>query len=158
MDHLESNLEESPNSHMLPKQELKGKKRKTKKQDAGIKTTNKKIKKEPLEGKRQMSINEWLIKGRKDKERKRHVQFSQFVAVKHITCKGTLSLKSLTIQLQDDIDFPNRWSSFKLKRLRDRENLKRLYEKRKQEPNPRRQRIRDHILDTIGLFTVLNLF
>ena len=158
MDHLESNLEVSSNRHMLPKQEPKGKKRKTKKEDAGIKTKNKKIKKEPLEGKRQMSMNEWLSQGRRDKERKRHVQFSRFVAVKRITCKGTLSLKSHTIQLQDDIDCANRWSSFKLKRLRDRKNLKRLHEKRKQEATPRRQRIRNHILDTIRQLTVLNLF
>ena len=136
MEHLESNLEESPNGHMLPKQEPKGKKRKTKKEDAGIKTKNKKIKKEPLEGKRQMSMNEWLSKGRSDKERKRHVQFSRFVAVKHITCKGTLSLKSHTIQLQDDIDSANRWSSFNLKRLRDRENLKRLHKKKSKRQPP----------------------
>ena len=73
---------------MLPNPELKGKKRKTKKEDAGIKTKNTKIKQEPLEGKQQMSNNEWLSKKRKDKERKRHVRFSQFVAVKHITSKG----------------------------------------------------------------------
>ena len=136
MDHLESNPEESPNRHMLPKKEPKGKKRKTKKEDTGIKTKNKKIKKEPLEGKRQMSMNEWLSKGRRPK--KGNVTFSsRFVAVKHITCKGTLSFKSHTIQLQDDIDSANRWSSFKLKRLRDTENLKRLHKKRKQEATPR---------------------
>ena len=65
MEHLESNLEESPTSYMLPNQEPKGKKRKTKKEDADIKTKNKKIKQEPVEGKQQMSINEWLSKKRK---------------------------------------------------------------------------------------------
>ena len=85
-----------------------------------------------------MSMNEWLSKGRRDKERKCHIQFSRFLAVKHITCKGTLSLKRHTIQLQNDIDSANRWSSFKLKRLRDTENLKRLHEKRKQEATSRR--------------------
>lgn len=87
MEHLESNLEESSASYMLPNPELKGKKRLTKKEDAGIKSKNKKIKQEPVQGKQKMSINEWLSKKRKDKERKRHVQFSQFVAVKHITSK-----------------------------------------------------------------------
>ena len=136
MEHLESNLEESSASYMLPKTEPKGTKRKTKKVDAGIKTKNKKIKQEPVEGKQQMSINERLSKKRKDRERKRHVQFSKFVAVKHITCKGPLSVRSRTIQLQDDIDHTKRWSSFELKILHDRENLKRLHEKRKQEANP----------------------
>ena len=107
MEHLESNLEESFTGNMSPNQEPKGKKRKTKKEDAGITAKNRKIKQEPVGGKRQMSINEWLCKKRKDKERKRRVQFSQVIGVKHITCKGTLTLKSHTIQLQDDIDSAN---------------------------------------------------
>ena len=74
-EHPENNLEESSASYMLSNPEPKGKKRKTKKEDAAIKTKNKKIKKESVEGKQQMSINEWLSKTRKDKERKRHVQF-----------------------------------------------------------------------------------
>ena len=58
MEHLESSLEESSASYMLPNPEPKGKKRKTKKEDEGIKMKNKKIKQESVEGKQQMSINE----------------------------------------------------------------------------------------------------
>ena len=66
-------------------------------------------------------------------------------------------MKSHPIQLQDNIDHTKRWSSFKLKILRDRENLKRLHEEKKQEATLSRQRIRDHILDTLRHFALLNL-
>ena len=57
MEHLQSNVEESSASYMLSNPEPKGKKRKTKKENAGIKTKNKKVKQEPVEGKQQMSIS-----------------------------------------------------------------------------------------------------
>ena len=77
MEHLQSNVEESSASYMLSNPEPKGKIRKTKKENECIKTKNKKIKQEPVEGKQQMSINnEWLHEKelRRDKERKRNVQ------------------------------------------------------------------------------------
>ena len=45
-------------------------------------------------------------------------------------------MRSHTIQLQDDIYHTKRWSSFKLKTLRDRENLKKTLRKEKARGNP----------------------
>lgn len=101
-----------------------------------------------------MLIEEWLTKTSPHKCVR--VTFSTDVTERHITRKGTLSVAKL-ICLVEEEDISQRQSMFKTRRLRNKQNLRLRHEARKQEPTPRRLRIRRHVLDTIRRVTLLNL-
>lgn len=126
---------------------LKGKRRGKKRNGELVKEAAKKKLKLQPEGKRQTTIDEWLSKFIPVKCM--HVHFSYKVNVRHITSKGTLSVKSYKTLLVDEEETVKRQTVFQQKRLHGKAKMRLKHKIRRQEISPRRVRLITHIVETL---------
>ena len=131
-----------------PASKGKCRKRKTKEENGGQTKKNKKIKKEPVKGKGQQTLDRWLFKPVK---RAKKITFCQHVVVKYCSQKHE-TFKLIPLLEEDD----RRCSLFQLKLREVKEMLKHNHKLRRQQLKPRRICVLNHVLNTLRRVNALN--